>query len=164
MWVRHFERGLPSHDTLNDVINALDADVFKACFTAWVEALRDSDPEVIAIDGKTSHRSHARVTYCCARQAGRICGDDAWLPISIIAACRLWLRCTSRKSQTVEAGFARLGKIGENANAAHTHFCFLRRHVAYADRHDCSGVQHREGVSECPEPIEARPGEQVSRW
>ncbi|MBY5407111.1 ISAs1 family transposase [Rhizobium leguminosarum] len=55
-----FERGLPSHDTLNDVINALDADLFKACFTAWVEALRDNDPEVIAIDGKTSRRSHAR--------------------------------------------------------------------------------------------------------
>lgn len=55
-----FERGLPSHDTLNDVINALDADLFKACFTSWVEVLRDGDPEVIAIDGKTSRRSHAR--------------------------------------------------------------------------------------------------------
>lgn len=48
------------HDTLNDVINALDADLFKACFTVWVEALRDNDPEVTAIDGKTSRRSHAR--------------------------------------------------------------------------------------------------------
>jgi len=55
-----FERGLPSHDTLNDVINALDPDLFKTCFTAWVDALRDSDPDVIAIDGKTSRRSHAR--------------------------------------------------------------------------------------------------------
>ena len=55
-----FERGLPSHDTLNDVINALDPEVFKACFTSWVDALRDSEPDVIAIDGKTSRRSHAR--------------------------------------------------------------------------------------------------------
>jgi len=55
-----YERGLPSHDTLNDVINALDADLFKACFTSWVEALRDDAPELIAIDGKTSRRSHAR--------------------------------------------------------------------------------------------------------
>jgi predicted transposase YbfD/YdcC len=55
-----FERGLPSHDTLNDVINALDPDLFKACFASWVEALRDGDPDVIAIDGKTSRRSHAR--------------------------------------------------------------------------------------------------------
>jgi predicted transposase YbfD/YdcC len=55
-----FERGLPAHDTLNDVINALDADLFKTCFTRWVEALRDDNAEVIAIDGKTSRRSHAR--------------------------------------------------------------------------------------------------------
>ena len=55
-----FERGLPSHDTLNDVINALDPELFKSCFTSWVEALRDGDPDVIAIDGKTSRRTHTR--------------------------------------------------------------------------------------------------------
>jgi predicted transposase YbfD/YdcC len=55
-----YERGLPSHDTLNDVINALDADLFKTCFTNWVETLRDRAPEIIAIDGKTSRRTHAR--------------------------------------------------------------------------------------------------------
>lgn len=55
-----YERGLPSHDTLNDVINGLDAELFKACFASWVEALRDGDPEIIAIDGKTSRRCHAR--------------------------------------------------------------------------------------------------------
>ncbi|MGL5114432.1 MAG: ISAs1 family transposase, partial [Beijerinckiaceae bacterium] len=55
-----YERGLPSHDTLNDVINALDGELFKACFTRWVEALRDNQPDIIAVDGKTSRRSHAR--------------------------------------------------------------------------------------------------------
>jgi predicted transposase YbfD/YdcC len=55
-----FERGLAAHDPLNEVINALDADLFKTCFTSWVEALRDRDPDVIAIDGKTSRRCHAR--------------------------------------------------------------------------------------------------------
>jgi predicted transposase YbfD/YdcC len=55
-----YERGIPAHDTLNDVINALDPDLFKTCFIGWVETLRDSDPEIIAIDGKTSRRSHAR--------------------------------------------------------------------------------------------------------
>jgi predicted transposase YbfD/YdcC len=55
-----YERGIPAHDTLNDVINALDPDLFKSCFTAWVATLRDSDPEIIAVDGKTSRRSHAR--------------------------------------------------------------------------------------------------------
>jgi predicted transposase YbfD/YdcC len=55
-----YERGVPSHDTLGDVINALDPELFKACFLAWVEGLRDQDPEIIAIDGKTSRRTHAR--------------------------------------------------------------------------------------------------------
>jgi predicted transposase YbfD/YdcC len=55
-----FERGIPSHDVLNDVLNALDAELFKRCFAAWVEGLRDADPEIIALDGKTSRRTHAR--------------------------------------------------------------------------------------------------------
>ena len=32
-----FKRGLPSHDTLNDVINGLDTDLFKTCFASgWM--------------------------------------------------------------------------------------------------------------------------------
>src|SRR5215213_9977523 len=34
-----FARGIPSHDTLNDVMNALDPALFSECFTAWVESL-----------------------------------------------------------------------------------------------------------------------------
>jgi len=55
-----YERGIPSHDTLGDVINALDPELFKTCFLDWVEGLRDQAPEIIAIDGKTSRRTHAR--------------------------------------------------------------------------------------------------------
>lgn len=55
-----YERGLPAHDTLNDVINGLDAELFKTCFANWVETLRDHAPDIVAIDGKTSRRSHAR--------------------------------------------------------------------------------------------------------
>ncbi len=55
-----FERGIPSHDVLNDVFNALDAELFKRCFATWVESLRDAEPDVIAVDGKTSRRTHAR--------------------------------------------------------------------------------------------------------
>lgn len=55
-----YARGLPAHDTLDDVVNALDAELFKACFTAWVESLREAEPDLIAIDGKTSRRCHAR--------------------------------------------------------------------------------------------------------
>ena len=52
-----FERGIPSHDTLNDVMNALPAALVRDCFASWVEGLRDAEPDIVAIDGKTSRRS-----------------------------------------------------------------------------------------------------------
>lgn len=59
--------GIPSHDALNDVMNALDAELFAACFTAWVDDLRagaaadEADGlDFVAVDGKTSRRTHAR--------------------------------------------------------------------------------------------------------
>jgi predicted transposase YbfD/YdcC len=55
-----YRNGVPSHDTLGAVLAALDPELFKACFTAWVEGLREAGPDLIAIDGKTSRRSHAR--------------------------------------------------------------------------------------------------------
>jgi len=55
-----FKDGICSHDTLNDVMNALPGELFGECFTNWVSALRDQDPEIVAIDGKTSRRAHAR--------------------------------------------------------------------------------------------------------
>lgn len=55
-----FAQGIPSHDTLNDVINALPAESFSACFVAWVDGLRDGDREIVAVDGKTSRCAHNR--------------------------------------------------------------------------------------------------------
>jgi len=70
-----FKDGIPSHDTLGDVVNALDGALFSQCFAAWVEGLRGpapadpvpeaaaseaAIPEVIAIDGKASRRTHDR--------------------------------------------------------------------------------------------------------
>src|ERR1700759_4809909 len=60
-----FAAGIPSHDTVNDVINALDGALFAECFPAWVDGLRDpatssTAPEIVAIDGKTSRRTHDR--------------------------------------------------------------------------------------------------------
>lgn len=52
-----FKRGIPSHDTLNDVINALDPALFSDCFTTWVEGMREDAPDIVAIDGKTSRRA-----------------------------------------------------------------------------------------------------------
>lgn len=55
-----FEKGVPSHDALNDVINALPAALFAECFTNWVESLREREPDIVAIDGKTSRRAHGK--------------------------------------------------------------------------------------------------------
>lgn len=62
-----YRHGIPSHDTLCEVIAALHPALFKGGFLAWVETLRDGappmsddDPDLIAIDGKTSRRSHDR--------------------------------------------------------------------------------------------------------
>jgi hypothetical protein len=35
-----YRHGIPSHDTLNGVLAALDPALFKACFVSWVEGLR----------------------------------------------------------------------------------------------------------------------------
>ncbi len=56
-----YASGIPSHDTLCDVFAAIDPELFKTCFLAWVDELRDpSLPELIAIDGKTSRRTYDR--------------------------------------------------------------------------------------------------------
>jgi predicted transposase YbfD/YdcC len=55
-----YRHGIPSHDTLGEVIAALDPALFKSCFACWVEGLRAAEPDIIAVDGKTSRRTHAR--------------------------------------------------------------------------------------------------------
>jgi predicted transposase YbfD/YdcC len=55
-----YEHGVPSHDTLGEVIRVLDPETFKSCFTSWVEGLREDAPDIVAVDGKTSRRTHAR--------------------------------------------------------------------------------------------------------
>ena len=61
-----FASGIPSHDTLNDIMNAIDGELFCTCFTQWVSSLGrmadnpDTGPEVVAVDGKTSRRTHDR--------------------------------------------------------------------------------------------------------
>ena len=54
-----YARGIPSHDTLCDIFAAIDPDLFKVCFANWVNEMRGPPlPEQIAVDGKTSRRSH----------------------------------------------------------------------------------------------------------
>ena len=69
-----YDSGIPSHDTLCDVFAALDPELFKSCFLAWINGLRDDDPDIIAVDGKTSRRSHDRrkgQTPCTSCPPGR---------------------------------------------------------------------------------------------
>ncbi len=53
-----FKSGIPSHDTLNDVFNALPEETFSNCFISWVSTLREKEPDIVAIDGKASRRAH----------------------------------------------------------------------------------------------------------
>jgi predicted transposase YbfD/YdcC len=61
-WLRQFlelPAGIPSHDTFARVFAKLDPTAFQRCFVRWVDAIRDKLPgDVVAIDGKTSRRTH----------------------------------------------------------------------------------------------------------
>ena len=55
-----FYHGVPGGRWLNILMNRIDPDLFSACFTSWACELRDDAPALIALDGKTSRRSHDR--------------------------------------------------------------------------------------------------------
>jgi len=57
---RPFKDGTPAHDHLGDIFAVLDAERFQRCFVAWVASLTGLPEGVIAIDGKTSRRSHQK--------------------------------------------------------------------------------------------------------
>jgi len=55
------ENGVPSHDTIGRVFSLLDPEKFRACFASWTESLAQAVAgRVIAIDGKTLRRAHAK--------------------------------------------------------------------------------------------------------
>ena len=55
---------IPAHDTFRRVFALLDQEAFRQCFREWTQGLLDAglirlkQGEVIAIDGKTSRRTH----------------------------------------------------------------------------------------------------------
>ena len=55
-----YHYGVPGGRWLTLLLNRIDPGLFSACFTAWVRACWPDRPELIAIDGKTSRRSHNR--------------------------------------------------------------------------------------------------------
>jgi predicted transposase YbfD/YdcC len=57
-----FYHGIPCADWLRTVMNRIDPDLFAACFSSWVVECWPEKPDLVAIDGKTSRRSHNRKT------------------------------------------------------------------------------------------------------
>ncbi len=52
-----YARGFPSHDTVSDVLNALNAKLFSELFIRWTSSLSAGAADLLNIDGKTSRRS-----------------------------------------------------------------------------------------------------------
>jgi predicted transposase YbfD/YdcC len=62
-FLRHFSEfyhGIPCADWLRTVMNRIAPDLFAACFSSWVAECWPNRPDLVAIDGKTSRRSHDR--------------------------------------------------------------------------------------------------------
>lgn len=63
-WLRQFlglPNGIPCHDTFGRVFAKLDPKAFERCFLAWVQDVIGAPGEqIVAVDGKTSRRTHAR--------------------------------------------------------------------------------------------------------
>lgn len=57
---RPYHHGVPSGRWLTVFMNRINPSLFQDCFTAWVREAWPDRPELVAIDGKTSRRSHDR--------------------------------------------------------------------------------------------------------
>lgn len=55
-----FYYGIPCADWLRTVMNRIDPVLFADCFSSWVAECWPDKPGLVAIDGKTSRRSHDR--------------------------------------------------------------------------------------------------------
>jgi len=96
-WLKQFiplRNGIPSHDTMSDVMGRINPKEFNACFTAW---MRGSLPSLvgkhIAIDGKTLRGS--------ARD-----GENAVHIVSAFVSCARWVltqQAIAEKSNEISA-------------------------------------------------------------
>ena len=57
-----FHFGIPCADWLRCIMNRLDPELFRDCFSSWVAACWPGQLDLVAIDGKTSRRTHNRRT------------------------------------------------------------------------------------------------------
>lgn len=53
-----FENGIPRHDTISNILSALNPKEFQECFFNWVNSFAGTLRDVIALDGKTLRGSH----------------------------------------------------------------------------------------------------------
>jgi hypothetical protein len=82
---RPFHFGAPSGRWLTLMMNRISPELFSACFTSWVRACWPDRPDLVAIDGKTSRRSHDRsadkgplhLVSAFATTAGLVLGQEA---------------------------------------------------------------------------------------
>src|SRR5918911_3912076 len=59
-WYLPYEHGVPGGRWLTILMNRINPALFSAAFTAWVRQTWPDRPAFVAIDGKTSRRSHDR--------------------------------------------------------------------------------------------------------
>lgn len=87
-WLSRFldlPNGIPSHDTFGRVFARIDPEQFQRGFLEWVQALKQVQPEVIAIDGKTHRRSHDRANGKAALHLVSAWANDNRLVLGQIA-------------------------------------------------------------------------------
>ena len=84
--------GVPGKDVFRRVLGLLQPAAFQACFAAWLEALRDRaaqatevDQPVLAVDGKTSRRSHDRGKGLGALHCVSVWASDYGLSLGQVA-------------------------------------------------------------------------------
>jgi predicted transposase YbfD/YdcC len=84
--------GIPCKDVFRRVLCLLKPDVFQRCFATWLQALRDQaadatgiDQPVLAIDGKTSRRSHDRKKGLGALHAVSVWASEFGLSLGQVA-------------------------------------------------------------------------------
>ncbi|HJR01643.1 MAG TPA: ISAs1 family transposase [Methylomirabilota bacterium] len=100
-----FDHGVPGERWLNILMNRIDPELFAACFMSWARELRPDAPELLALDGKTSRRTHDRAAGLA--------------PLHLVSAFatreRLVLgqEAVRAKSNEIEAIPALLGKLAE---------------------------------------------------
>jgi predicted transposase YbfD/YdcC len=84
--------GIPGKDVFRRVLMLLKPEAFQQCFVNWLEALRDQaaaatgvDKPVLAVDGKTSRRSHDRKNNLGALHAVSVWASEYGLSLGQVA-------------------------------------------------------------------------------